>query len=375
MMNVLLISLWPISSASIGGSERFVADLANLLSAHCSVTILSIGRIRDLKIKNVKVSSLDLIDQLNEYSLSEYLGNGGLAQIATALKSFIDKNEFNIIHCNSLLFANLIKDIPVIHTIHTNREEFYESFPTDITNAILKNIEKDNNATYVAPSIYSKESFYNLTKKVADVVTHGFRSDIILTDKLLLRKRYGIPAQNIVFCVPSRLEIKQKGQEVILSALDSLIDDLLPFTAVLGGCDEQYLDNKKYLLDRYPTLAMVIENFSDKSAMYSLSDVIILPSRTESFGYAALESAMLGLPLLLSDIPPYREIAKGNQHIVLFENNTDALAKILLDNYDMITTHDTISPSKEWQDRYSEDKMLQGYLSLYRKCILKFNHQ
>ena len=64
-----------------------------------------------------------------------------------------------------------------------------------------------------------------------------------------------------------------------------------------------------------------MEGFSDKSDMYSLSDVIVLPSRTESFGYAAIESATIGLLLFLSDIAPYREIAQDNPHIVLFKNN------------------------------------------------------
>lgn len=42
-MKVLLVSLWSISNASIGGTERFVIDIAHLLSKKYSVTVLSLG--------------------------------------------------------------------------------------------------------------------------------------------------------------------------------------------------------------------------------------------------------------------------------------------------------------------------------------------
>ena len=372
-MNVLIVSLWSISNASIGGTERFVIDLAHLLSKKCSVTVLSLG-FADLNIKNVNVFSLNIVDGLNEFSLLKYLENGGLAEIEFKLKSFLKNNKFDIIHCNSLLFANLIKNIPVIQTVHTNREEFYNSFPENIAGIILKNIENDENAVYVVPSMSSMKSFQTLTKKTSLVIAHGFRSDIVLRDKTSLRQKYEIPDDDIAFCVPSRLEIQQKGQEVLLIALQSIKQLLPSFTVVLGGCDEQYLENKKYLYKHYPGLKMLIEGFSDKSEMYSLSDVIILPSRTESFGYAAIESAMIGLPLFLSDIPPYREIAQNNPRIILFKNNEIELARILLEKHDMTLTHDIISPPKKWRDRYSEDIMLKKYLSLYGEVASNFKH-
>lgn len=372
-MNILLVSLWSISSASIGGTERFVIDLANLLSKHCSVTVLSLGH-ADLNIKNVNAFGLNIIERLNERSLLKYLENGGFVEIEFKLKLFIKNNKFDVVHCNSLLFSNLIKNIPVIQTVHTNREEFYDSFPVNIASAILKNIKNDKNAIYVTPSMSSRESFQTLTGKTSLVIAHGFRSDIVLHNKTSLKKKYGISDEDIVFCIPSRLEIQQKGQEVLLIALQNIKQLIPSFTVVLGGCDEQYWENKKYLHKHYPELKMVIEGFSNKSDMYSLSDVIVLPSMTESFGYAALESAMIGLPLFLSDIPPYREIAQNNPRIVLFKNNEIDLGKALLKKKDVILTHDIISPSKKWKDKYSEDFMLQKYLSLYSEAVSNFKH-
>ena len=106
--------------------------------------------------------------------------------------------------------------------------------------------------------------------------------------------------------------------------------------------------------------------------MYSLSDVIILPSRSESFGYAALESAMIGLPLFLSDILPHREIMQDNPRIFLFNNKEIELARILVEKRNIILDHKIIPPPKKWKERYSEDAMIQKYLFLYGECVSNF---
>ncbi len=52
----------------------------------------------------------------------------------------------------------------------------------------------------------------------------------------------------------------------------------------------------------------------------------ILPSRDEGFGFSFVESAQLGCPSLLSDIPVLREISGGNA-IFFDQNNPEEIAK------------------------------------------------
>lgn len=367
-MNILIVSLWSILNDSIGGTEKFVVDLAHLLSKDYNVTILSLGE-TDLDTDNVRTVSLHIVSDLNEYSLQQYLDNGGFSEISAKLASFIKENNFDIVHANSLLFANLIHGVPVVQTVHTNLDEFAASFPTTIASTILDNITQDSNVQYVTPSEFSQESFYNLTKKESTVINHSYRSDITLSDKTSLRLKYQIPENDLVFCVPSRLEIEQKGQAILLGALRRVRQHLPSFTVVLGGCDTQYIKNKELILKMYPDLSLVIEGFANKSDMYSLADVIVLPSRTESFGYAALESAILGFPLFISNIPPYKEIARGNPHIILFENDEAHLADAMLKNIEIIIRHKLTSPPPRWSDRYLDNTMLKKYLTIYNNCI------
>ncbi len=368
-MKILLVSLWSISPDKIGGTERFVIDMARGLSRNHSVTVLSLGRV-DPKMKGVTTEGLGLIKNLDEYSLAEFLERGGCAKIQSTIASFIEKRDFDVVHLNSLLFSGLPIDIPSIHTVHTNKTELLASFSRKMIGGIVREVQNDGEAVYVAPSIFAGRSFKALTGRDPVIIRHSFFPDIALRNKMSAKRRYGIPEKNLVFCVPSRLELEQKGQEILLRALKRVRPQLPPFVVVLGGSDKQYADTRRYLLNRYHGLNMVIEAFPSKDEMYSLADIIVLPSKTESFGYAALESAMMGFPLFLSNIPPYREMADGNPRITIFENNGSGLAKKLLAHLDEITNPGIEPPPKKWMAKFSQEIMTKKYLALYKKVML-----
>jgi glycosyltransferase involved in cell wall biosynthesis len=370
-MRILIISLWSLSNTSIGGTEKFVIDLAKLLASQNSVTILSVGCV-NLKIKKVKNISLNLVNDLNEYTLDKYLKSNGLENLKLKLNYILQKNKFDITHCNSLLFAGLLKNIPVVHTVHTNKNEITQSFSKHIINKITHNLKNDTRAYYATPSLHAQKSFKEFSGKKSILINHAFTSPIKLGNKKKLRRKYGILKEEIVFCIPSRLEIKQKGQELFLKALKFVKNILPPFVVLLSGCDKQYLKNKKYLLKKYKDFRIIITNFKNKNSLYSLSDVIVLPSKTESFGYSALESALAGLPLFLSNIPPYQEFKKNNKNIFLFKTNPQNIAIVLKENIKIIVKHTKINPSKKWRAKYGKKVMLHKYTNLYNKCISNF---
>jgi len=73
-------------------------------------------------------------------------------------------------------------------------------------------------------------------------------------------------------------------------------------------------------------LGQISEN--DKKTLISNAKVCVFPSTYESFGMVILESIVLGTPVLLSDIPPFRELIKDNT--VFFENTVDSIAERLV---------------------------------------------
>ena len=65
----------------------------------------------------------------------------------------------------------------------------------------------------------------------------------------------------------------------------------------------------------------------DKKTLIQNAKVCMFPSTYESFGMVILESIVLGTPVLLSDIPSFRELVKDNT--VFFENTVDSMSERL----------------------------------------------
>ena len=63
---------------------------------------------------------------------------------------------------------------------------------------------------------------------------------------------------------------------------------------------------------------------------YLIADVLFIPSLQEGFGIPLLEAGMLKLPIVCSDIPPFREIGKENvQYFSLIDSPEQIADKIL----------------------------------------------
>ena len=100
-----------------------------------------------------------------------------------------------------------------------------------------------------------------------------------------------------------------KGIDTALDAFDEL-DPAHRYTA--GICVAGHGDTaKQALCARYgsvPPWIRLLGPRTDVGAYYRAADVFLSASRTEGMPYAVLEAAYCGLPLVLSDIPPHREL-------------------------------------------------------------------
>lgn len=102
------------------------------------------------------------------------------------------------------------------------------------------------------------------------------------------------------------------------------------------------------------------------SEVYKIADMTILPSKSESFGYSALESLSLGIYTILNDIPTFHEIAENNEQHYIFKNDAFELKqKIheLLQNQDYLKRK---MPTFEWQRRYDLKEFEKSYINLVK---------
>ena len=63
---------------------------------------------------------------------------------------------------------------------------------------------------------------------------------------------------------------------------------------------------------------------------YLIADVLFIPSLREGFGIPLLEAGMLKLPIICSDIPPFREIGQENVQYFSLKDSPDQIADKIL---------------------------------------------
>ena len=170
-------------------------------------------------------------------------------------------------------------------------------------------------------------------------------------------------SNKIKILLPSRLEPIQKKPMTVLKACKKLpLTNRNKYQIIFTGLDSQYTKyiEKLQIYAKKNNIDAKFISFNNIAQAYNIADYVILPSKTESFGYSALESLSLGIPTFLSNIPSFREIASGNENAIIF-NNINHLTKLLSVSQDKYKRKIV---SKEWKNRYDINKWIKKYLLL-----------
>ncbi len=152
--------------------------------------------------------------------------------------------------------------------------------------------------------------FYNLTPVIKGLFLEEelYRKDLVaLTPTRIVRRKSLEAGIEIV------AELKKAGRSIrwlITGAPDPHNADAIEYFDKLTslrknlGVEEEVVFLCERIKDR-------ISN-KDLRGLFSISDMLIFPSKREGFGIPALEGGLAGLFLVLSDIPALREIAGDN---------------------------------------------------------------
>lgn len=146
-----------------------------------------------------------------------------------------------------------------------------------------------------------------------------------------LRQELGLPADAFLALTVARLHV-QKAHDVLIRAAASLARRHPRVHLVWAGTGEigdrlKTQVAESGLADR---VHMLGHRTDVVETLLPASDVFVLPSLFEGMPFAALEAMAAGLPSVLSDIGPHREIATdGREALLVPVGNSDALANAL----------------------------------------------
>jgi starch synthase len=218
------------------------------------------------------------------------------------------------------------------------------------------------------PGLYKNYDFHK---------THRKRSN-----KEHLQKKFGLPVNQDapLLCTTSRVTF-QKGFELILAALDSLMQLDLQFI-IIGSGEKNYISNLQKIEKKYPQKLVVIpsheQNQKYETLVYAGADMFLLPSHHEPCGINQLIAMRYGC------VPIVRKVGGLHDTVENFNPKSRKGTGFTFDDFDADSFSRTINTAlacfadkKIWNDiivramkkSSSWEIPAKKYLELYRKAL------
>jgi len=394
-MRVLLHTQWGLKENFVGGTERFVINLAKGIKKRGDEAFVVCSNLEDLiLVEGVQVYGmvpLKYRDKIMKYGYAnehffknEIIGHkidfNSISLFSSYVWAQLHEFNFDIAHLNSFLCCSLFPNNNILSKmIATNHENDLEldhywgnkSFLT-LTELVKHNTSLKKLKERIVPSKYYSKMFTNLWDM--PVISIPLGVDIDHLDKFSrneeLRREYASD-EGIVILLPSRFDIQQKGHDIAVKALSILKKKGVKFRCIFSGFDRDTygvnFENFKQLVKEYDVeKEITLTRFDNMLDAYGVCDIVISPERFCSYGLAISESLALGLPTILTPIPTYLEIASNYDHAYFtIDHSPEELTNRILE---IINSHLGINylEAQRFRENNSFKKCVDKYYLIYR---------
>ena len=335
MKKVLLF----INSLRGGSVGRMAVDFANELANYCEVTVQTLsdeGAFKKELNDSVIYKSIvpnKAFKKIRKYFIAVimppsfvhdmYIGNQYDYEIA-----FGEGVPTKIIGAssnkNSIKYAWIHSNFGK-NTLNGPKSEFKQS---DVFSSLYKEIRcYENFNKIICASKSSKENFLN-RYQIEDysednlIVKHCF----IDTNSLLEKAEEEFPRTGRFRIVTvGRLEM-QKGHERLLWVIKKLVNEGIDCELIIVGEGKRHDELEGYIKYNGLKKRVLMTGFSDNPYKYIKSaDLCVFPVKNDSYGTAAVESVILGKPVIISDCKGVRDLLGDSEYGVISDNSDHGL--------------------------------------------------
>lgn len=244
----------------------------------------------------------------------------------------------------------------------------------------VRTIHNTGNIAKEYPKMKALYAISDVVKKVT--AEQGFPDAITIYNGIRIRdiktRCIEKPTNNVYKIVQvSRLDVSQKGQDILINALAQLYnrDGITNFSLHLIGVGDSFAMLKELVDKLGLNTHVVFEGLKDQEYIYNHLcdyDVFVQPSRYEGFGITVAEAIAAKLPILVSDIEgPMEIIGHGKYGMSFKSENVDDLAEklktVLQGGYDYTLIERAYQHVCE---EYDVKKTAQRYLEEYKKTLI-----
>jgi glycosyltransferase involved in cell wall biosynthesis len=289
---------------------------------------------------------------------------------------FIKKNNVDIIHSHHrytdllVYFLGWLIKIKKISTAHSFvYGSKFLSFKSDIVVCVSKALES-----------YLKAEFH-ISRSKLEIIPNG----VLSVNENIPKKKSNFCDKTLNFLCIGRFDY-EKGQDVLLEAVYELIcaNHFINLSLVGGYSSipikyppeynvksKKFRDKLEWQIEKTQSLR-IFESKETPWEKISNADVIIIPSRIESFGLVAIEAGLVHRCVIAAETGGLPEIIKNKENGLLFqsENIEDLKEKIIfaLNNRELIT----IMGENLYRDvinNFTAELMTKKYVALYEKLL------
>ena len=355
----------------------------------------------------IKIPSLDLFSEenrlrtfktkyfINLTDLTEWFGilTGGFPEPYTfgkRVKIYLEKRKdsYDILHDNQSLSYSMLKlqeDFPLVSTIHhpitkdhrlelENSKNWKEKLSSNRWHSFLKmqKFVAPRLKKIICPSNQSREDVideFGVNPDRVEVIPNGIDLKTFKVNKLVEK----IPHRIVT---TASADIPLKGLRYIIDALNNVIK-IFPLStlAVIGKAKEEGEVQRQ--IDRL-NLGEKISFYSDLSEseivnLYSSSQLAVIPSLYEGFGFGAGEAMACGVPLISTHSGGLKEVV-GEAAVEVKPGDSDDLTTAILDLFSNPDKRDYFSKigRKRIEDRFQWNKAAKEYIKIYEEIADKF---
>lgn len=357
-MKICLHSYYEICDPYIGGTQTLLIKLAKELKilGH-EVFIVCSSLNQHYVIEGVDIYGM-IPKQYINLLMTKYKGNASSKFLKDAIFNGLDMNsalsrlaeysfaqysmfQADVYHLNSYIAAfTYTSTTPIVAYQHENEFEFDGFWGEGAFCALVKyinhiNCNNKNTPLLFTASQYYSEKFSNIFNMPITPIHLGvLLNDMTYTGKITYTEEltFNRHSSSIVILVPSRFNVKQKGQDIAIMACEKLLEKGYDLEVVFSGIKSSLLPELEDFRAKYKSLCITKHihfiSVNDMHDLYNSVHVVLSPERYCSYGLSISEALAMGIPTVLSKIPTYIEIASKYEHAKFFP--TDNLDELVL---------------------------------------------
>jgi glycosyltransferase involved in cell wall biosynthesis len=355
-----------IARLNVGGTARYITQLANELPKHGIETFIATGFVQGDEIED---ESAHLIDLIRIKSMGRSINPIKDHFARMQLDKIISEVKPDIIHTHTFKAGYVIRmkkqPVPVIHTFHGHLLDDPEF--SGFKSKVIVELER------------------SLAKKATKLVTVGRRvGEELLQQRIGTKDQYvnippGVVAVNVTPKAQAlrNLNLPDDGKPIVgwiarvtgvknpMLALE--VADAMPDThfVMAGGGD---------LLEQVKAVApsnVSVVGWADAADVFSASDIILSTSQNEGMPVALIEAQLAGKPVVATDVGSVSEVLLNHETGIMTNKNAGSIAlaleALLLDKQKR-TEMGTLATSRA-QALFSVQRMINAHVDLYKSIV------